>query len=107
MWFAVFLWARNETEPDPYDGGQFDIVDTQGDQVLPGSDQQPGESVRVDIRVTLKPLGIEPVPDSTAYFGPHAGIAAAVQAEQLRLLQPTVDAADLCPGAGEAVNGIA
>ena len=72
MWFAVFLWARNETGLIHSTTDQFSIVDTQGNKYYP---------VPINSQINpyawtsqpLKPRGIEPVPDSTAYFGPTQG----------------------------------
>jgi hypothetical protein len=71
-WFAVFLWAKNETDTNQTTANQFDIVDTQGNKYYP---------VQINSQVnpyawtaqTLRPLGTEPAPDSTAYFGPTQG----------------------------------
>ena len=72
IWFAVFLWAKNETGSNHNTADQFDIVDTQGTKYYP---------VQINNQVnpyawtsqTLKPNGTEPAPDSTAYFGPTQG----------------------------------
>jgi hypothetical protein len=71
-WFAVFLWAKNETHENQTTANSFDIVDTQGNRYYP---------VAINSQVnpyawtsqTLRPLGTEPAPDSTAYFGPTQG----------------------------------
>jgi hypothetical protein len=72
MWFAVFLWAKNNTEASHTTADSFDIVDTQLHKYYP---------VPINVSAnpyawtpqTLKPLGTYPVPDSTAYFGPTQG----------------------------------
>ena len=71
-WFAVFLWAKNQTNAVHVTSDSFDIVDTQGNTYYP---------VAINSQVNpyawtsmaLKPNGTEPVPDSTAYFGPTQG----------------------------------
>lgn len=72
-WFAVFLWAKNETHADHLTTSSFAIVDTQGNKYIP---------VRINPAVNpyawtpqvLKPNGTAPTPDSTAYFGPTQGL---------------------------------
>ena len=71
-WFAVFLWAKNETQSDHVTTNSFDIKDTIGNRYYP---------IPINAAVNpyawtataLKPLGIYPQPDSTAYFGPTQG----------------------------------
>ena len=71
-WFGVFLWAKNESHANQTTASQFDIVDTQGTKYYP---------VPINTQVnpfawtpqTLKPLGIQPAPDSVASFGPTQG----------------------------------
>jgi hypothetical protein len=71
-WFAVFMWAKNQTHASHITSDSFDLVDTQGNKYYP---------VAINSRVNpfawtpmaLKPLGTEPVPDSAAYFGPTQG----------------------------------
>jgi hypothetical protein len=72
LWFGVFMWAKNETHAPHATTDSFAIVDTEGTRYYP---------VAIDSSVnryawssqTLRPLGVEPVPDSTAYFGPTQG----------------------------------
>jgi len=71
-WFAVFLWAKNETNTSQTTSDSFAIVDTEGNRYYP---------VAIDSAVnpfawtpqTLEPLGTEPGPDSAASFGPTQG----------------------------------
>jgi len=71
-WFAVFLWAKNETHSDHVTTNSFDIVDTIGKKYYP---------IPINAAINpyawtataLKPLDIYPKPDSTAYFGPTQG----------------------------------
>ena len=71
-WFAVFLWAKNETDANHTTANSFAIVDTQGNRYTP---------IAINSAVnpyawtpqTLKPNGTYPVPESTAYFGPTQG----------------------------------
>lgn len=71
-WFAVFLWAKNETNKNLTTTDSFAIVDTQGQRYYP-------VQVRSSINPyawtsqTLKPLQTEPAPDTTASFGPTQG----------------------------------
>jgi hypothetical protein len=71
-WFAIFLWAKNQTHSTATSANSFDIVDTQGNKYFP---------VPIDANVNpfawtaqaLKPLGTEPPPDSAASLGPTQG----------------------------------
>ena len=72
LWFAIFLWAKNQTKANQITTNSFDIVDTQGNTYHP---------VAINTHVnpyawssqTLKPLQTEPAPDTTAIFGPTQG----------------------------------
>jgi hypothetical protein len=71
-WFAVFLWAKNETESDHVTANSFDILDTQGNKYYPIAINSATNPYAWTAQM-LKPLGTEPDPDSTAYFGPTQG----------------------------------
>jgi hypothetical protein len=72
LWFGVFLYAVNETHSPHATTDSFAILDSAGNRYYP---------VAVDSSVnpyawtsmTLRPHGVEPVPNSTAYFGPTQG----------------------------------
>jgi hypothetical protein len=71
-WFAVFMWAKNQTGSPQKTTDSFDIVDTQGTTYRP---------VTLDPRLnayawkaqTLKPLQTQPAPDTVGAFGPTQG----------------------------------
>lgn len=71
-WFAVFMWAKNNTDTNQTTTDSFDIVDTEGHRFYP---------VPINSNVNpfawtaqaLSPLGTEPAPDSVASFGPTQG----------------------------------
>jgi hypothetical protein len=71
-WFAIFLWAKNQTHSAQTTTDSFDIVDTQGNKYYP---------VALNAAVnpfawtsqTLEPDGTEPGPNSPASFGPTQG----------------------------------
>jgi hypothetical protein len=71
-WFAIFLWAKNQSKAPQLTSNSFDIVDTQGNTYHP---------VAINTHVnpyawtaqTLKPLQTEPGTDTTASFGPTQG----------------------------------
>lgn len=71
-WFAVFLWAKNETHSDHVTAHSFAIVDTQGTKYYPVAINTAVNPYAWSAQA-LKPLGTEPAPDSTAYFGPTQG----------------------------------
>ncbi|MDQ6605136.1 MAG: hypothetical protein M3Z06_01140 [Actinomycetota bacterium] len=71
-WFAVFIWAKNQTKQPAMTSDSFDLVDTQGIKYYP---------VLINSQVnqlawtpqTLQPGETEPAPDSSASFGPTQG----------------------------------
>jgi hypothetical protein len=71
-WLAVFLWAKNETHTNQTTTDSFDIVDTAGNRYHPVA-LNPSANPYAWTSQTLRPLGIEPPPDSTASFGPTQG----------------------------------
>jgi hypothetical protein len=72
LWFAVFMWAKNETHENATTSTDFDIVDTQGKKYYPVA-INPQVNPFAWTGQTLRPLGIEPGPDSPASFGPTQG----------------------------------
>ncbi len=71
-WFAVFLWAKNETHANQTTSNTFDIVDTQGNKYYPVPLNASLNPYAWQAQ-TLQPLGTEPAPDTTASFGPTQG----------------------------------
>jgi hypothetical protein len=71
-WFAVFVWAKNETHEDHLTTSSFAIVDTQGNRYYPVSINSAINPYAWTSQA-LKPNGTEPTPDSTAYYGPTQG----------------------------------
>jgi hypothetical protein len=71
-WFAIFLWAKNQTHHTATTTNSFDIVDTQGNKYFP---------VTLNTQVnplawttmTLQPLGTEPQPDSPGFYSATQG----------------------------------
>jgi hypothetical protein len=72
LWFAVFMWAKNETHENATTSTDFDIVDTRGNRYYPVA-INPQVNPFAWTGQTLRPLGIEPGPDSPASFGPTQG----------------------------------
>ncbi len=72
LWYGVFLWAKNQTDHPKLTAGQFAIVDSNGDRFAP---------VRLNAELNayawtpqlLPPSGTQPVPNTTAYYGPTGG----------------------------------
>ena len=72
LWFAIFLWAKNTTHADQTTTSRFDIIDTQGNRYYP---------LPINSQVnpfawtphTLAPKDTQPLPGSTAFFGPTQG----------------------------------
>jgi hypothetical protein len=71
-WYGVFLWAKNQTHRNQRTSDNFVVTDTQGNRYYP---------IQLNHNVnpyawtsqTLRPLAIEPGPDTTASFGPTQG----------------------------------
>lgn len=83
-WFAVFMWAKNETHSNQTTSDSFDIVDSQGNRYYPVP-LNPSLNPYAYSAQTLRPQGTEPITDSTASFGPTQG------AELLFKLDTTVN----------------
>lgn len=71
-WFAVFLWAKNQTSSPQTTTDSFDIVDTQGNRYVP-IQLNPQLNSYAWTSQTLLPQGTEPGPGSTASDGPTQG----------------------------------
>jgi hypothetical protein len=74
MWFAVFLWAKNQskTSATTISPSSIDITDTQGQIYRPVS-INPSVNPYVWTPQLLRPLGTEPAPDSPASFDATQG----------------------------------
>ena len=70
--FGIFLWAKNQTGGTHTTAGTFDIIDTQGTRYYP-IPINPRVNPYAWIPQVLRPLGTQPAPGSTAYFGPTQG----------------------------------
>jgi hypothetical protein len=72
LWYAVFLWAKNQTHQPQTTSDSFDIVDTQGTRYYPVR-LNPGQNEFAWTAQTLQPSSTEPGPEMTARFGPTQG----------------------------------
>jgi hypothetical protein len=72
LWFAVFMWAKNESDKNQTTADNFDIVDTQGNTYHPVP-INPQVNPFAWTPQTLRPLGIEPGPDTPGSWGPTQG----------------------------------
>lgn len=72
QWYAVFLWAKNQTNKTQVVTNNFDIVDTQGKHYYPVA-VNAGTNPYAWRAQSLAPGGTEPAPDTTASFGPTQG----------------------------------
>jgi hypothetical protein len=72
IWYAVFLWAKNQTRQAQTTSDNFDIVDTQGNHYYPVA-INPSLNQYAWTPKRLGPNGIEPGPDTAASFGPTQG----------------------------------
>jgi hypothetical protein len=71
-WYAVFLWAKNQTDKTQTPSTNFDIIDTQGKHYYPVA-VNPQANPYAWTAHPLTPGEIEPGPDTTASFGPTQG----------------------------------
>jgi hypothetical protein len=72
MWFAVFLWAKNQSKTTATTSNSFTITDTQGNVYHPLA-LDPSVNPFAWTPQTLQPLGTEPAPDSPASTDPAQG----------------------------------
>jgi hypothetical protein len=71
-WYGVFLWAKNQTARPQTTTDKFLIEDTQQNKYYP-IPLNTAENPYAWTSQTLQPLGTEPAPGTTAYFGPTQG----------------------------------
>jgi hypothetical protein len=71
-WFAIFLWAKNQTGSNQTTASSFDLVDTQGNKYTPIAINS-AVNPYAWTALTLKPSATEPAPNSTASEGPTQG----------------------------------
>ena len=71
-WFAIFLWAKNQTKSTQMTTDSFDLVDTQGNTYYP-IPLNPTFDPYAWIQQPLAPSATEPAPESPASFGPTQG----------------------------------
>jgi hypothetical protein len=71
-WYAVFLWARNQTGTPATTSDSFDIVDTQGNHYYPVA-INPALNPYAWTTQTLAPSATEPAPGTPAFYGPTQG----------------------------------
>jgi hypothetical protein len=71
LWFAVFLWAKNQTKQSQTTASSFQLTDSSGTVYQPVS--LPATNPYAWTPQTLQPNGTEPAPDTTASDGPTQG----------------------------------
>ncbi len=71
-WFAIFLWAKNQSPSPARTASTFDIIDTQGDRYFPVP-VNPAVNPFVWTPQVLSHGETEPVPNSVASFSPPQG----------------------------------
>jgi len=72
LWFAVFLWAKNQSGHPQTTSDRFEIVDSSGTTYQPVT-LNPTLNPYAWTQQTLQPDGTEPAPDTTAADGPTQG----------------------------------
>jgi hypothetical protein len=73
QWFAVFLWAKNQSHSTASTSDRFDILDTQGNRYYP-IPVNPQVNPFVWTSQPLNHNGTEPAPDSAASFSATQGL---------------------------------
>ena len=71
-WFAVFLWAENQSKSNATSSDSFDIVDTQGNKYYP-IPLNPQVNPFAWTPQTLAPNAQEPIPGTPSNFTPPQG----------------------------------
>jgi hypothetical protein len=71
LWFAVFLWAKNQTKRQQTTSDSFQLTDSSGTVYQPVP--LPATNPYAWTSQTLGPNATEPTPDSTASDGPTQG----------------------------------
>jgi hypothetical protein len=71
-WFAVFLWAKNQTKQTETTADSFDIVDTEGN-VYPAVALSSTANAYAWTPTALGPGDVQPAPNTTASEGPTQG----------------------------------
>ncbi|MHB8656643.1 MAG: hypothetical protein ACYC91_01615 [Solirubrobacteraceae bacterium] len=71
-WFAIFMWAKNQTKHPATTTDSFDIVDTQGNTYHPVIINAQANPFAWTAE-KLQPGAVEPGPDTVASFGPTQG----------------------------------
>ena len=72
LWYGVFLWAKNQSEHPQLTAKSFTIVDSSHHHYYP-------VELNADLNAyawtpqLLQPSGIQPIPNTTAYYGPTGG----------------------------------
>jgi hypothetical protein len=72
LWYGVFLWAKNQTDREQTTADRFDIIDSSGDRFFPLK-LDPAINDYAWTSMTLGPGEVQPVPNTTASFGPTQG----------------------------------
>jgi hypothetical protein len=72
LWFAVFMWAENQSSANAATTDTFDIVDTQGHKYYP-IPLNPHVNPFAWTSEDLRPNGQQPTPGSIAFYGPAQG----------------------------------
>ena len=72
LWYGVFIWAKNQTKAAQRTTPNFVIQDTEGNRYFPVAIRRTMNPY-VWTSETLQPGEIEPLPDTTASFGPTQG----------------------------------
>lgn len=72
LWYGVFLWAKNQTNHPQLTANRFAIVDSSAHRYYPIPLNAELNAYAWTPQL-LEPSGVQPIPSSTAYYGPTGG----------------------------------
>jgi hypothetical protein len=72
LWYGVFLWAKNQSSEPQLTAKSFTIVDSSHHTYYPVSLNAELNAYAWTSQL-LSPSGIQPIPNTTAYYGPTGG----------------------------------
>jgi hypothetical protein len=72
LWYGVFLWAKNQSQEPQMTAKSFNIVDSSNHHYYPVMLNAELNAYAWTEQM-LEPSGVQPIPNTTAYYGPTGG----------------------------------
>jgi hypothetical protein len=72
LWYGVFLWAKNQSDHPQLTAKSFNIVDSSHHHYYPVMLNAELNAYAWTPQL-LEPSGVQPIPNTTAYYGPAGG----------------------------------